>query len=63
VRASASLEFGTPKPLFALPARRTAFYWSYDAAPDGARFMVLAPLETKQEPLALILNWSEVLKK
>ena len=63
VRAAASFEFGTPKPLFKIPPVPNTNNWHYDVSPDGERSLITYPVVTTQAPLALVLNWTAGLKK
>ena len=51
----------TPRELFAVPAASGPFQ-KYAVAPDGKRFLVLAPAGGSQ-PLEVIVNWPALLKK
>jgi serine/threonine-protein kinase len=60
----ASGETGRPTLLFAGPYRTEGFAWSYDAAPDGRRFlMVKAPPESAPRRVEVVLNWFAELKR
>jgi len=59
---SGSLEFGDPTALFKIPVifsvsgDRAPF--SYDVAPDGGRFLAMAPSDAHEAPdLTVIVNW------
>jgi hypothetical protein len=56
-------ETGRPTPLFAYPYRPEGRSWSYDAAPDGSRFL-LVKLPSASEPrrVEVVLNWFSELK-
>jgi serine/threonine-protein kinase len=56
-------ETGRPTPLFAYPYRPEGRSWSYDAAPDGSRFL-LVKLPSASEPrrIEVVLNWFSELK-
>lgn len=63
-----TLEPGTPRPLFSLPARTTLSTFGgayvYDAAPDGQRFLVSIPTRAAAAiPLTVTTNWTTLLKK
>jgi hypothetical protein len=56
-----SLKLAAPQALFLLP---TVYYtqYSYDVAPDGQRFLVVAPPRARaREPLSVIVNWPSAL--
>jgi hypothetical protein len=58
-----SLELASPRSLFALPAVFNGNY-SYDVAPDGQRFLVLALSSRRgHEPLSAIVNWAQLTLK
>ena len=60
---SDNLELGSPRPLFSLPAVFNGSY-SYDVAPDGQRFLVVAGSSRRgREPLSVIVNWPAALGK
>jgi hypothetical protein len=61
----ASGETGRPTLLFAGPYRLGGQLWSYDATPDGQRFlMVKAPPESAPRRLEVVLNWfSELMSR
>jgi hypothetical protein len=52
-----SVEPSPPRELFSGAGR------GYQVAPDGKRFLVLAPRESGPPLLQVILNWPELLKK
>jgi Tol biopolymer transport system component len=57
----ASIEFGTPHALFqASPSTRQNGPY---AASDGKRFLINATAQGGSEPLTLVTNWKELLKK
>jgi hypothetical protein len=57
------LELGAPRGLFSLPTVYNAGY-SYDVAPDGERFLVVAPsTESSRAPLSVIVNWPTALDR
>jgi Tol biopolymer transport system component/predicted Ser/Thr protein kinase len=57
-----SVEPSAPRALFTLPV--TEIGWiSYDAAPDGQRFLVRATPGQAGQPLTVIVNWPALLKK
>jgi eukaryotic-like serine/threonine-protein kinase len=56
-------ETGRPTPLFAYPYRPEGQSWSYDAAADGSRFlMVKLPPESVPRRVEVVLNWFGELK-
>jgi Tol biopolymer transport system component/predicted Ser/Thr protein kinase len=57
-----SVEPSAPHELFTLPALASTLS-PYEATPDGQRFMVLANQDPVSQPLSVIVNWSELLKK
>jgi hypothetical protein len=59
--SSESLDLGSPRALFSLPAVFNGSY-TYDVAPDGQRFLVSA-VSTRRghEPLSVIVNWPAAL--
>ncbi len=57
------LDLSPPRTLFALPAHYVGGY-SYDVAPDGQRFLVLAPYSRRpDEPLTVVVNWPALIPK
>ena len=57
---SASLEFGTPGPLFALPVTGSGILASYpyDVMSDGQRFLAPAPAgDAESPPMTVMINW------
>jgi len=53
-----ALDFSAPNGLFTVPPSQTQDLYSYDALPDGQRFLVLAPAgETEAPPMTVVLNW------
>jgi hypothetical protein len=52
--ADKTIEFTTPKPLFAAPLPQGA---EYDTSRDGDRFLVLLPLEDSP-PIIVLTNWA-----
>ena len=56
-----SIEVGTAHPLN-IPVVTSAFYL-YDVSPDGQRFLVAAPRDQAAEPVTLVSNWVQMLKK
>ena len=49
-----TIEFGTPKPLFATPLPQGS---EYDTVRDGERFLVMRPAE-ESPPIIVLTNWS-----
>jgi serine/threonine protein kinase len=64
VRASKTLDPGTPKPLFQLHAANDAIGNSYDVAPDDQRFLVSTQVEEEKvsAPLTVVINWTATMK-
>jgi hypothetical protein len=58
-----SVEPSTPQELFGLPGDRYVYAHPYAVAPDGKRFLARKTIETGGQPLQVILNWPELLKK
>ena len=59
----ASLEAGTPQPLFELRANATPGT-HYDVTADGQRFVVSVPVQAEgASPLTLVLNWPALLQR
>ena len=57
-------ETGRPAPLFPYPYRAEGLSWSYDAAPDGSRFlMVKLPPESAPRRVEVVLDWFGELKQ
>jgi hypothetical protein len=57
-------ETGRPTALFAYPYRPEGESWSYDAAPDGSRFLLVkAPVGSVPRRVEVVLNWFGELKK
>jgi hypothetical protein len=56
VRRGASIELGTPKPLFDIPENA----YGYAATADGQRFLIAMPAPTTSAPAQpiVVLNWS-----
>lgn len=55
--------FSTPRELFQIPVRLGVIWYDYDVAPDGQRFLVLAPADdAAPQPLTVIINWRAGLK-
>ena len=65
VKAGATLETGIPEVLFqtlAQPAQTVANQ-RYCVTKDGQRFLFIEPVEGKAEPIHVVLNWTEELKR
>ena len=59
-----SVEPGTPRELFPLPANDDGLSSPYDVGPDGQRFLVRAtPQQEAAQALTVIVNWPALLKK
>jgi hypothetical protein len=56
--------FGSPQPLFATRLSPQQSLADYDVTPDGQRFLINQPVtDTGNEPITVIVNWPELLKK
>nr|MBA3888496.1 PD40 domain-containing protein [Acidobacteriota bacterium] len=64
IQAGAGFSAGTPVPLFETRFATSTVRGRYRPAPDGQRFLVLAPLarETEQ-PASVVLNWTSTLPR
>ena len=62
VKEEAILETGIPKVLFEARASLVPNH-QYCAASDGQRFLFIEPVEDKVEPIHVVLNWAEELKR
>jgi len=61
-----TLDIGSPEPLFQInPPDSQYAGWIYDVTPDGKRFIVATrlPEPPSAEPITLVVNWPELLKK
>lgn len=61
-----TLDIGSPEPLFQInPPDSQYAGWIYDVTPDGKRFIVVTrlPEPPSAEPITLVVNWPELLKK
>jgi Tol biopolymer transport system component len=57
VKGGATLEIGSPHPLFATRQSITRFF---DVSPDGRRFLMVDPLPNPiTPPMNLVINWTE----
>jgi Tol biopolymer transport system component/tRNA A-37 threonylcarbamoyl transferase component Bud32 len=67
VATGATLESGTPHPLFRTQAPFPGSFWrmNYDVTADGSRFLVTTPVEgsARPSPLSVVLNWPAALRK
>ena len=66
VRAGATLETGVRKLLFQTRAEFSTFHHQYCVTGDGQRFLFIEPAEEaedKVEPIHVVLNWAEELKR
>jgi serine/threonine-protein kinase len=62
IDTSKGLQAGTPRRLFTAPGEATTLGW--DLAPDGKRFLFIAPPGTGRTiPFTVVLNWAAGLKK
>ena len=60
IQPGPGLETGAPLPLF----RADPQIENYDPAPDGSRFLAIAPVErVRESPIRVIANWTEAMKK
>jgi Tol biopolymer transport system component len=63
VRAESDrFEVGTVKALFTVRGS-SQIGWHYDVSPDGERFLVSAPNESREDAPTLVVNWTGLLKK
>jgi hypothetical protein len=62
VRATPTLEVGSPTPLFSFEGR---LGWAnFDVAPDGKRFLAITRvLFANEQPLSVVLNWTADVKR
>jgi hypothetical protein len=63
--AGATFQKGVPKPLFKLPGPRNPARWfyNYDVAQNGQRFLFNKVLESSEPPtITVISNWQTLLK-
>jgi Tol biopolymer transport system component len=62
-RGETSFRFSVARPLFRLPANYVIWRYTYDASPDGRRFLVVGePDAGELQPLTILLNWQSLLK-
>jgi Tol biopolymer transport system component len=60
-RGPQEMRFAAPQTLFSLPATYISGY-SYDTAPDGQRFVIIAPYRPHaRQPLTVVVNWQALL--
>jgi eukaryotic-like serine/threonine-protein kinase len=63
VKTDGAFESSTPKELFQTEIKFSGGL-PYAVAPDGSRFLIVAPAETnKSNPLTIVLNWTAKLKQ
>jgi hypothetical protein len=63
-----TVELGNPEALFELPYRMQVVTTMgvsnmFSVAPDGQRFLFNVPLDDRPNPLKLIVNWQERLRR
>ncbi len=59
-----SLEVGAVKPLFQTRAASPNYQYPYDVSADGQSFLInTLPEQTASEPITVVVNWTEGLKK
>jgi hypothetical protein len=68
VVGGAAFRTGIPKPLFSAPtglrSRAMATGYRWDVSADGRKFLMSASAgESSRQPLVVVLNWMEMLKK
>jgi serine/threonine protein kinase len=63
VKAGATFEADTPRPLFETTLDVTQFRQTYAISADGQRFLLNAAIETDAPPLTVVLNWPALLKR
>jgi Tol biopolymer transport system component len=62
VKAGATFEVDSPRPLFQTSLEVNSFRQSYAVSADGNRFLLNTPVETVAQPLTVVLNWPALLK-
>jgi hypothetical protein len=63
VQSGATFSVGTPVRLFETRFAAVTTRGHYRPAPDGQRFLALAPLaRDNEQPAAVVLNWASALK-
>jgi hypothetical protein len=66
VTTQPSFSAGTPKALFEGRYQLSPILNNYDVSPDGQRFLMLKPSETREAAptqINVVLNWFEELKR
>ena len=64
ITAGAVFQAGSPKPLFQAPQDPFTARTTWDATPDGNRFLLTTPAtEASPTPFTVVLNWTALLKK
>ncbi len=64
VQPGSIFEWGTARPLFKTPLNVIAMMEQYAPAPDGKRFLIVAPdPDSLSAPFTVFLNWTALLKK
>jgi len=56
-----SPKLGAPQPLFRTSI--VGFFSLFDVSSDGKRFVIASTVQSQNAPLALVVNWTELLKK
>ncbi len=65
IKAGSTFDPGTPKVLFSFRgSSNLSLGFRYDVSSDGKKFLILTPVEdTTFDPLHVVINWTENLKK
>ena len=63
VRAGSTLATGIPKVLFQTGVNVIPVFDQYCVTSDGQRFLLVEPVKGKAEPIHVVLNWFEELKR
>jgi eukaryotic-like serine/threonine-protein kinase len=63
VKAAATFEADSPRPLFETTLDTTQFRQTYAVSNDGKRFLLNAMIETSAPPLTVVQNWPALLKR
>ena len=63
VRAGASFDAQTPRPLFETRLDGAALRQTYAVSADGNRFLLNVALESGAPPVTIVINWPALLKK
>jgi len=66
VKTGANFDAGSPTALFQANPHEivaTSVQFSYDASPDGQRFLIDTQLKTAMTPMLVVLNWASKLNK